>query len=176
MRRIPNIITITRIMGSFFLLMTYPFSGLFFALYLFCGFSDILDGFLARRFQLSSSLGATLDSIADCIFVFIALYLILPEIFLPSWALLWIGWIFIIKGCTFVIGMLRYHGLAFLHTYLNKATGAALFCFPWLYSFWGIRATVGILCGIATIAALEELWINLSAKELQRDRKGLFIK
>lgn len=176
MGRIPNIITIARIMGSFFLLMTNPFSRPFFALYLFCGLSDILDGFLARRFELSSSLGATLDSIADCIFVFIALYLILPEIHLPPWALLWIGGIFIIKGSTFVIGMLRYHGLAFLHTYLNKATGGALFCFPLLYSFWGIPATVGILCGIATIAALEEFWINLSAKELQRDRKGLFIK
>ncbi len=176
MKFLPNSITITRIIASLFLLITEPLSCSFFALYLFCGLSDILDGFLARRLGLISVLGATLDSIADCIFVFAALFTLLPNIAAPHWVLFWIGGIFLIKGCTFVIGIFRYGGLAFLHTYLNKVTGGALFCFPLFYAYGGITVTASILCGIATIAALEELCINIIEKDLQRDRKGLLFK
>ena len=176
MRLIPNILTVARIIGAFLLLLAEPFSRGFFVLYLFCGISDALDGYIARRFGLSSSLGATLDSIADCIFVFILLYRFLPVIFLPTWAWYWIGGICFIKICSLVIGILRYRALAFLHTYFNKITGAALFCFPVLYYFWGLEVTAAMLCTIATIAAIEELALNLSQKELQRDRKSLFMK
>ncbi|MDD3394689.1 MAG: CDP-alcohol phosphatidyltransferase family protein [Anaerotignum sp.] len=173
---VPNVITIARMVGSILLLWVEPFSRPFFALYLCCGISDALDGYIARKFQLSSALGATLDSLADCFFVFITLYVLLPVVAFPRWVLFWIGEIFLIKGCTFLIGMLRYRALAFLHTYLNKITGAILFGFPVLYYFGGIEATSAMLCGIATLAAVEELAINLSKKELQRDRKSLFMK
>ena len=176
MRFLPNSITASRIFASFLLLITEPLSGSFFLLYLFCGLSDILDGFLARRLDLTSRFGATLDSIADCVFVFIALFTLLPKIALPQWVLFWVGAIFIIKGITFGIGIFRYRGLAFLHTYLNKATGGALFCFPLMYGYWGITMPASLLCGLATIAALEELCINIFAKTLQRDRKGLLFK
>lgn len=173
---VPNVITVARIMGSILLLLVAPFSGSFFALYLFCGISDMLDGYIARKFQLSSVLGATLDSLADCFFVFITLYVVLPVVSLPTWVLFWMGGIFLIKGCTFLIGILRYRALAFLHTYLNKITGAILFGFPVLYYFCGIETTSAVLCSIATLAAVEELAINLFKKELQRDRKSLFMK
>jgi CDP-diacylglycerol--glycerol-3-phosphate 3-phosphatidyltransferase len=176
MRFLPNSITVSRIFASFFLLITEPFTGSYFALYLFCGLSDILDGFLARRLGLSSASGATLDSIADCIFVFVALFTLLPKIAVPRWVLFWVCGILILKGITFVIGVFRYRGLAFLHTYLNKAAGGVLFCFPLMYAYWGITITASLLCGLATIAALEELCINIFAKALQRDRKGLFFK
>lgn len=173
---VPNIITVARIIGSIFLLMVAPFSGSFFALYLFCGISDMLDGYIARRYKMSSSFGATLDSIADCVFVFIMLYVILPRVSFPIWLLYWMGGIFFIKACTFAIGILRYHALAFLHTYLNKAAGALLFTFPMLYYFLGIGATAVFLCTIATVAAIEELAINILQKELHRDRKSLVVR
>ncbi|MDD4844631.1 MAG: CDP-alcohol phosphatidyltransferase family protein [Anaerotignum sp.] len=172
---IPNIVTVARIIMAFLLLWTDPFSKGFFMLYLFCGVSDVLDGYIARRFQLTSPLGATLDSIADCVFVFIVLSIVVPRICLPLWVLLWMGGIFVIKLGTLVIGGLRYGALAFLHTYFNKAAGAGLFCFPVLYYFWGIKAAA-VVCTLATLAATEELVINLSQKELQRDKKGLFMK
>ncbi|WP_304509326.1 CDP-alcohol phosphatidyltransferase family protein [Anaerotignum sp.] len=173
---IPNVITIARIIGSVFLLSVVPFSGSFFALYFFCGISDMLDGYVARRYEMSSPFGATLDSIADCVFVFVMLYVILPVVSFPKWALYWMGGIFLIKACTFTIGIFRYQTLAFLHTYLNKAAGALLFAFPMLYYFWGIGTTAVFLCTIATVAAIEELGINILQKELQRDRKSLFLK
>ncbi len=145
-------------------------------LYFFCGISDALDGYLARRFQLSSPLGATLDSVADCVFVFIVLAIVVPRICLPLWILLWMGGIFVIKLGTLVTGLLRFRGLAFLHTYFNKAAGGGLFCFPVLYYFWGITISAAIVCTLATLAATEELVINLSQKELQRDKKSLLIK
>ena len=174
MRAVPNVITVIRMLGSFLLLLTVPLSPLFFGIYLLCGMSDMLDGYLARKWQVSSPLGATLDSIGDCVFVLIALYMLLPVIAMPKWVINWIGGIFFLKGCTFALGYLRYGGVAFLHTYLNKIAGAMLFCFPMLYGVMEVKTVSLLLCTVATLAAGEEFLITASTKELHRDRKGLF--
>ena len=49
MKRIPDIITFLRIAAAVMLLFTTPFSIIFYLLYSWCGFSDILDGYLARK-------------------------------------------------------------------------------------------------------------------------------
>ena len=174
MRAVPNVITAIRILGSFLLLLTVPRSPLFFGVYLLCGMSDVLYGYFARKCQVSSPLGATLDSIGDCAFVLTALYMLLPVIALPKWVVYWIGGIFLLKGCTFALGYLRYGGVAFLHTYFNKIAGAMIFCFPMLYGVMEIKPVSLLLCTVATFAAGEEFLITASAKELHRDRKGLF--
>lgn len=170
---IPNILTIARIIGSVLLLFVHPFSPSFIAIYLFCGISDFLDGFVARRYELTTSFGAILDSIADFVFVFIALYVILPVILLPTWILGWIAIIIFVKVCSLLIGALRYKALTFLHTYLNKITGAMLFGFVMLYSVFGLNMTAVVLCFVATVAAVEEFIINLTQKELQGIEKAI---
>ncbi|WMI81391.1 CDP-alcohol phosphatidyltransferase family protein [Anaerotignum sp. MB30-C6] len=174
MRHIPNAFTIARMVSSVFLLWVEPFSVWFMVLYFFCGISDVLDGFIARSFQLTSSLGATLDSVADWIFVCIVLYVTLPILVLPSWVLPWIGGIAFIKVCSLVLGVVRYGSLAFLHTYLNKITGSMLFGFPLFYSIFGMDDTAVVLCTVASVAAVEELVINITHRELKRDRKSIF--
>ncbi len=176
MSLVPNIITISRSLAAFFLLLTAPFSPAFFVIYIVCGIGDMLDGYIARKWRASSALGATLDSMGDCVFVFVVLYKLLPVLILPPWALYWVGGIFILKGSTFVIGLVRYGGLAFLHTYLNKIAGISLFCFPVFYHFGEISMVAAVLCALATLAAGEELVITVWARELNRDRKGLFFQ
>ena len=61
-----------------------------------------------------------------------------------------------------------------MHTYANKAAGAALFCFPLLYRLLGLAVTASILCCIASLSALEELLIVIRSKELDRNTTGLF--
>lgn len=73
MKRIPDIITFLRIAAAVMLLFTTPFSIIFYLLYSWCGFSDILDGYLARKKGWSSDFGAKWDSFADMVFVIIML-------------------------------------------------------------------------------------------------------
>lgn len=54
---IANVITSFRIVGSIALLITEPFSKLFYIIYLSCGISDILDGYLSRKLKCASKTG-----------------------------------------------------------------------------------------------------------------------
>lgn len=149
-------------------------TGLFYVLYIVCGVSDILDGYLARRMNSASKLGAVLDSMADFLFTAVILLKLITVITLSDWMLIWLMIIVLIKMAVLLIGFKKYHSFAFLHTYMNKATGALLFCFPLFYIAFGITATAFVLLGIATLAAIEEFIITLTARELNHDVKSIF--
>lgn len=176
MKYFVNILTALRILGAICLLFLEPLSGLFFAVYVFCGFSDILDGYLARKTNSATVFGAIFDSIADFIFIGVMLLVLLPILQLTLWIKLWVAGIALIKAVSLLTGAVKYRSLAFLHTYMNKITGALLFLFPLLYSFVGLTVTAILLCSAATLGAIEELVINLRSREIAYDVKSLFIK
>ncbi len=65
MKHIPNLISLSRILMiliSFFFLNSYLFLSV---LSLYIILSDHLDGYIARKYQLTSPLGASLDHISD---------------------------------------------------------------------------------------------------------------
>lgn len=171
----PNFITLIRIIGTILLIFTEPFSTIFFILYFLCGLSDVLDGYIARRFKLCSKFGAILDSLADTFFIIITLIKILPSLKLELWMILWIVSIFIIKVLSLIIGFLRFNEIAFLHTYANKLAGIILFFTPLIYSLLGINISICIVCGISTFSALEEVMINIIAKTLNLNIKGIYM-
>ena len=98
MTQLPNVITILRVAGSFILLFFNVTDVVFLCLYCFCGFSDIIDGFLARKFKCASKTGALLDSLADICFVGCCAWKLLPLLNLPQWLWLWAGIIVMIKS------------------------------------------------------------------------------
>ncbi|MBW4082013.1 CDP-alcohol phosphatidyltransferase family protein [Paenibacillus sp. S150] len=172
----PNIITGLRIIGSAGLLFVKPLSAIFLIIYLLCGASDVLDGYIARKAGKASSFGATLDSIADFIFFGTLLIIFIPMLQYPWWILGWIGIILLVRLASLGAGFAKYHELSFLHTYANKATGAALFLFPFSYTLFGLSITAALICGIATLSAAEELVITLTSKELNKDTPSIFVK
>ena len=171
-----TLITIIRIFGSVFLLTIEPMSILFYVIYLTCGISDILDGYIARKTNAVSKVGATLDSVADFIFVFVMVVIFIPLISWELWLIYWIVAIAIIRLVSLVIGFAKYHSAAFLHTYANKATGLALFVFPLFYHVADIAIVAAALCSIASLSAIEELVINLKEKNLDKNIRSLFYK
>ena len=84
-KHIANILTGCRILGSILLLFFPVFSLGFYITYLICGFSDMVDGTIARKTNSTSKFGSQLDTIADLIFVVISLFKLLPEIHIPQW-------------------------------------------------------------------------------------------
>lgn len=81
---IPNLLTILRVLliPVIILLFYLPFSWSYWAasgVFAVAGFTDWLDGYLARRWQQSTPLGAFLDPVADKLMVSVALVLLVAE-------------------------------------------------------------------------------------------------
>ena len=64
---IPNFITILRVIAIPFLIvaLSYQYNGLALIIFVCCGLTDGLDGFIARTFHQRTQIGAFLDPLAD---------------------------------------------------------------------------------------------------------------
>lgn len=151
-----NLITSCRILLSLLLLFFPALSPGFYGLYLAAGLSDMLDGFVARRTNSASPLGAKLDSMADLVFLAVCLIKLLPVLALPVWLWVWVGLIALLRLVNVVSGFVRRKKLVLLHTRANKLTGALLFLLPLSLGFLNIAYTAVPLCALASFAAIQE--------------------
>ena len=78
-----NLLSMSRIALCLPLILVDAMTLPFWVLYLIAGLTDILDGFLARRWDVESQYGARLDSLADIVFVFTVGYKLFPYLKLP---------------------------------------------------------------------------------------------
>ena len=162
-KHIANIITGTRIVFSLSLLFIPLSSAWFYALYLLCGLSDMVDGTVARRTRSASEFGARLDTVSDFVFMTVALIRFVPYLHIPVWLWIWIGIIAMIKLGNAVLGFIRTKKLVSPHTVLNKVTGLLLFLLPVTISFVDLTYTLPIVCAVATVAAIHE-WYYMEKK------------
>lgn len=158
-----NIITSSRILLSLILIFLPVFSPWFFAIYIAAGFSDMIDGTIARKTGSESSFGAKLDSIADFIFVIVVALKILPVVKLDLFIWIWIGVIAAVKIFAAILSIRKKQATDF-HTIANKITGFLLFIWPFTFSIVDVKWSTVVVCVAATIAGIMEL-IN------QRKRK-----
>lgn len=171
MKQLPHIISILRIPLSTAMLAVPPFSALFWIFYLDSGLTDILDGFLARKLHLESTIGAKLDSIADFVFAGCLTIFVVANMKIPLW--LCALAIALLRFVSYGIGFNKHHAFTVLHTWANELTGILIFAAPILYCLCGLRFTGIILCAVAFVSACEELIITVKSKELDRDCKGI---
>ena len=173
MKVIPNVISIIRIILSISLIYIKPLSIEFYSIYIICGMSDVLDGFIARRTGTTSMIGAKLDSIADMIMIGVLLFLFYSIINPPTEIVVWI----ILIGAIRLIGMIsafkKYRTFASIHTYGNKLTGVIIFLIPMEILYVDKNILSYAVCIIATISAIEELIIQLTSKEIEINRKSI---
>lgn len=151
-----NIITACRIVCSAVLLFLPALSPAFYTVYLIGGFTDMIDGTIARKMGTESAFGAKLDSVADFSFIMVCLLKILPVVVLPRWLWIWIMLIALIKISSVVSGVVRWGKLIGEHTILNKALGFLLFVLPFTLKVIPMEWSGGFLCIMATVAALQE--------------------
>ena len=127
MKHIPNILSASRIALCLPLLLADAMTVPFWILYLIAGLTDMLDGFLARRWGVEGKFGARLDSLADFVFVLAIGYKLFPWLKLPAALWIMIGLIALVKASNAVSAYIVKHKMVFLHTKANKLTGGLLF-------------------------------------------------
>ena len=164
-KHIANIITGLRIIGSVVLLFLNVTSFPFYITYLLCGFSDMIDGTVARKTGAVSSFGSKLDTASDAVFMAVCALKMLPTINLPVLLWIWIAVITIIKFANIVLGVVRRKKLVALHTVLNKITGLLLFLLPFTLPFIEPTYSFTVVCIAATIAVLQEGYYSTSKRE-----------
>jgi len=176
MKAIPNYISFSRVIFSLILIFISPLSVAFYAIYIICGFSDILDGIIARKTGTTSVLGAKLDSMADMTMAGVLLFVLYPIINPTRVTLIWIILIGIIRLASMLVALKRYKTFASIHTYGNKITGIVLFIFPLLIPYIHTTMLMYIICVMASISAIEELIIQLTSSQLQLNKQSIFEK
>jgi len=180
MKTIVNLITTCRIIGAIFLLFVEPMSAVFFAIYIMCIVSDIIDGPIARKTNSATNFGALYDSIADIAFIAAVLFVFLP--LLPSdpafglWIFYLVGVVVVTRLLTWAIGFAKYRTLTLLHTYANKGAGLIMASFPIFWALIGLTPAFLIVFAAAFLSAFEELIITIISKELKRNVTTVFDK
>lgn len=157
---LPNILSASRGVAALAMLFFPVFSPEFWALYCWGGFSDMIDGQIARKRGSVSELGSRIDSVADLIFVICAAILILPLMDLPLWVWLWTAAIGLVKVVGIVIGSCRQRKLTIPHSISNRLTGILLFCLPFMIVLFDALIPAVIACLVATASLFEDLKIN----------------
>ncbi len=151
-----NSITGIRIACSMALLFCPVFSPAFFALYIIAGVSDMIDGTIARKTGTVSKFGSKLDTVADLVLVVICLIKLIPVIHIPSWLMIWIVVIAVIKAANLISGYVVRKEIVALHTVMNKVTGLFLFLLPLTLSFIDLKYSGAVAGALASFAAIQE--------------------
>ena len=162
--QIANIITSIRILINIALLFYPAFSQMFYSLYLIAGFTDMIDGTIARKTNSVSDFGSKLDTIADFIFFIVCLIKLIPKINIPVWLYIWIAVISFLKLGVIAYGYIVYKEFLVYHSIMNKITGFLLFIFPLALSFFELKYNAMVICAVATFAALQEGYYIIGEK------------
>ena len=155
-KQIANIITGCRILCSILILFCPVFSIGFYIIYLFCGFTDMIDGTVARKTNAVSEFGTKFDTVADFIFVTVCLIKLLPAIHPAKWLWNWIGVIAVIKISNNILSIIINKKIVSLHTIANKITGFILFLLPLSIPLIDLQYSAPAVCLTATFSAIQE--------------------
>ncbi len=151
-----NIITSCRFICSIVLLFFPALSPAFYVLYLITGFTDMIDGTIARRTDTVSDIGSKLDTVADFFFVVVCLIKLLPVLEIPTWLWIWIGIIAVVKIINIISSFVVYKKFVVEHTVMNKITGLLLFILPLTLTIIDLNYSGTVACAIAIFTAVQE--------------------
>ena len=177
-RNIPNAISLTRLLATPVLLGTVLCrrQEFFKWLLLACLLSDILDGLIARAFNLRSKIGASLDSIADmlvCVIGMAGLFMFQSEFLAAHYAEILI--VPSLYAVEVMAAILRYGKISSFHTVLNRIAAYAqgmfvISLFLWGYRGWIFQPTIAL----TVLAYSEELVLLYLLPKWRSDVPGLY--
>lgn len=174
---VPNILSLTRLFGVpllyFLVLLDSPY--LFLAWYIILGFTDYLDGLLARAWDQVTDFGSMLDSIADLAYYISTAYFLVvlfPEYLYPN--LPYLYGMFGMLIISILVSKIRTGRVLFLHTHLSRLNGVLVF-FAFILSFY-INTTylISLIITIYYVAFIEVTLIFLRYGLVSPDTRSIF--
>lgn len=177
-RNIPNAISLARLLATPVLLgaVLLQRQELFKWLLLACLVSDILDGLIARAFNLRSQTGASLDSIADWLVAWnmVAGLFVFQRTFLAAYY----GEILLILGLfatEAVAAILRYGRLSSFHTILNRIGAYAQGIFVMSLFIWGYKGWIfKPMIVLSILSCSEEFVLLYLLPQWRSDVRGVY--
>ena len=175
-----NILSTARIIAAILLFFLDEIKAPFIIIYVFCGLTDFVDGKLARKLNITSTLGAALDTIGDVLTYLAFVKILIIQNLVPGWA---VGWYIVAMLGNIVAGLIakkRFGEFYLIHSLFGKVLGVSLFTLPiWLNltekvlpANYNILCLI-VICIIATISAVESIYIQLKSKEQLTDITSL---
>lgn len=164
-KHLANIVTSSRIIGAIVLFFCKDITTFFLVIYVLCGFTDLIDGPIARKTNSTSTLGATLDTVGD-----VGTYLALTKILIknklvPLWIFVWILGAGILFGACSFVSKKRFNKLYLPHTYIGKIFGGVVFVLPVAMKFFDGTIWMALICTIASIHVIELFIVQSKSKE-----------
>ena len=160
-KQLPNFITGARILGAAILFFFRDVNTVFLCIYLFCGFTDMIDGPVARRMNAVSSIGALLDTVGDVATYVAFAKILLSQRLVPSWALIW--YICAAAGivASGLIAVRRFRRFFIVHSLFGKLMGLLAFLMPFALRLELLIPCFVAVCASATVSAIETAVIPL---------------
>ena len=140
---IPNLLTLIRFLGGIVLIFL-PIPGkAFYTVYILCGLTDALDGFLARRLRTASPMMPILRRR------------------LPGWIWYIVAFVLALRLTSYLVAAFKLHKFAAVHTIANKATGAMVFGVGLVLNLSILTLYCLALAAVATWSSTEELVMHI---------------
>lgn len=175
---IPNLLSFYRILVfPYILYLAITEQENLFAIFLVINLlTDILDGFIARRFNMQTEFGARLDSAADIgtyILAIAGIFIFKAEDFRPHLISFYI-FIFLLLAA-YILSLIRFGRFPSLHLYSWKIGGyiqGGFFCVLFLFGFNTVFYYFMIIWGI--LAFCKHMVIQFLLTDMQSNAKGLY--
>ncbi|CCV64171.1 CDP-alcohol phosphatidyltransferase [Alteracholeplasma palmae J233] len=167
---VPNIITMSRIMLTIILYFLVN-DGVFIYIYAITGFTDILDGYLARKLKTESKFGSKLDSVADMfLFVFIMYFIFIKNFNFIEKNIAVYAILLFLKLTSILITYIRFKEIAIIHTIGNKILGVFIFLIPIIIYRNNFYVEICLLV-FSMVALLDEFLISILSRDFDINRK-----
>jgi len=138
--------------------------------------TDILDGFIARNFNMQTRFGSAIDNIADIGTIFTALY----GMFIFKWEHVqehvWILYIFFFMFfLSYIVAFIRFKKVPGLHLYLSVISGYLQGIFLFVLFAWNFFTWLFYLAMIIGILAyIEKILVLIKLDDIRPGVKGLY--
>ena len=175
---IPNVITSYRLfMAPVILYFIISGQENLFAIFLVINLlTDVIDGYIARRFKMETEIGARLDAFADYftyVLVFIGLFVFKMDDLRPYLvsALIFISMLVL----TVIVSLIRFRKFHSYHTIIEKSGGyvQAIF-FICLFTIGLIAPLYYFMIVLGILGAIETIAIDMLLPEMRSDTLGLY--
>ncbi len=175
---IPNLLSLYRLLSAP-ILFVVAFQGqekLFFYWFLFNISTDAMDGYIARKYNMQTKIGAKLDSLADFAMYLLAMFAMIHlkydelEPVLISFYLI----IFYYLSID-IFALIKFKEISSLHLYLSKVNGViqSIF-FILLFTIGYNKFYYWFMFILASISFIENMYFLIKLKVMKSDLKGYY--